>query len=73
MSVFTFDTRPDNPVTVQRLDEVCETLGVTIKEDEKESYRTLLAVYHEAAETLLSLPGRFLFKTFKGGYHSDMI
>ncbi|CAK7204866.1 hypothetical protein SEUCBS139899_007628 [Sporothrix eucalyptigena] len=57
MSVFTLDTKPGNPVTVAHLDAVAESLGVTIADSEKESYRTLLAVYHEAAETLFSLPG----------------
>jgi amidase len=57
MSVFTFDTKSDNPVTYKELDSTCAQLGVTIPEDEKEAYRTLLAVYHEAAESLLSIPG----------------
>ncbi|CAK7213517.1 hypothetical protein SCUCBS95973_001820 [Sporothrix curviconia] len=57
MSVFTLDTKPGNPVTIETLDTVTEGLGVTIADSEKEDYRTLLAVYHEAVETLFSLPG----------------
>ncbi|CAK7227169.1 hypothetical protein SBRCBS47491_006478 [Sporothrix bragantina] len=57
MSVFTLDTKPGNPVTLETLESVIAGLGVTIADSEKEDYRTLLAVYHEAAETLFSLPG----------------
>jgi amidase len=57
MSVFTLDTKSDNPVTIKDVDDICASLGVTICEDEKESYRTLLAVYHEATESLMAIPG----------------
>ncbi|KAH8881062.1 amidase signature enzyme [Thozetella sp. PMI_491] len=57
MSVFTLDTKKDNLVTVQVLDEACTELGVAVPVTEKESYRTLLAVFHEAAEDLMSLEG----------------
>lgn len=56
MSVFTFDTRPDNPVTTTELERVCDKLGVTVADAEKEDYRRLLAVFHEAAEGLTALP-----------------
>ena len=57
MSVFTLDTRADNPVTARHVDDLCASMGVTIREDEKESYRTLLAVYHESMESLMALGG----------------
>lgn len=60
MSVFTLDTRPDNPVTIQHVDDLCSSMGVTIRNEEKESYRTLLAVYHESMESLIALGGTFL-------------
>lgn len=58
MSVFTLDTRADNPVTIKHVDDICDSLGVSIRDDEKESYRTLLAVYHESMESLLALGGK---------------
>jgi len=57
MSVFSLDTRPGNPVTVKDVDEICAGLGVTIKDEEKEEYKTLLAVFHESMENLMDLPG----------------
>ncbi|RFU30447.1 hypothetical protein B7463_g5915, partial [Scytalidium lignicola] len=56
MSVFTLETRADNPVTLKDVDEICTGLGVSIQDDEKESYRTLLAVYHESMESLMAIP-----------------
>lgn len=58
MSVFTLDVRAGNPVTVKDLDEVCDTLGVSICEEEKESYTTLLAVYHDSMSDLMAIPGK---------------
>ena len=69
MSVFTLDTRSDNPVTTADLDVVCAELGVTIPDSEKESYRTLLAVYHESVEGLLALPGMIVSKLHKASIH----
>lgn len=57
MSVFSLDTRADNPVTLKDVDEICSSLGVSIQDNEKESYRTLLAVYHESVESLMAIPG----------------
>lgn len=57
MSVFTLETKSNNPVTIQHVDDLCASMGVTIREEEKESYRTLLAVYHESMESLLAIPG----------------
>lgn len=38
------------------LADVCTRLGVTIKEDEREDYHKLLAVFHESAEELMAMP-----------------
>lgn len=62
MSVFTLDTKLGNPVTVETVGTVAAGLGVTISDDEKESYRTLLAVYHESVESLFALPGPDVLK-----------
>ena len=56
MSVFSTTPKEDNPVTTAVLDRVCSSLGVTIKDDEKEDYRRLLAVFHESAEELMAMP-----------------
>jgi amidase len=56
MSVFSVDPREGNPVTAATLDDVCKSLGVTIKDDEKDDYRRLLAVFHESAEELMAMP-----------------
>lgn len=57
MSVFSLETRANNPVMVKNVDEICSGLGVTIKDSEKEEYKTLLAVFHESMESLMALPG----------------
>lgn len=59
MSVFSLDIPAGNPVTIQDLDETCKVLGVTIKEDEKEDYHNLLAVYHDSVEKLMALDGTY--------------
>ncbi|KAL4805339.1 amidase signature domain-containing protein [Aspergillus unguis] len=56
MSVFSLSIKDTNPVTIQTLDAVANNLGITIAEHEKEDYLRLLAVYHESAEALMSLP-----------------
>lgn len=56
MSVFSTNPREGNPVTTDTLDNICAKLGVSIHEGEKEDYRRLLAVFHESAEELMSLP-----------------
>jgi amidase len=56
MSVFSIAPREGNPVTSQVLDSVCSSLGVSIEDDERDEYRTLLAVFHDAAEELMAVP-----------------
>jgi amidase len=55
MSVFSLKPRDGNPVTVDVLDDICKKLGVTIKDDEREDYHKLLAVFHESAEELMDM------------------
>lgn len=57
MSVFSINPKEDNPVTLAVLDDACQALGVTIKDEEREDYRKLLAVFHESAEELMKMPG----------------
>lgn len=57
MSVFSLDVGTQNPVTAEVLDEICDELGMKIKDDEKEEYQRLLAVYHDSVVSLLELPG----------------
>ncbi|KAL4976292.1 amidase signature domain-containing protein [Aspergillus desertorum] len=56
MSVFSLNINFSNPVTLDTLDRVANSLGITIAEHEKEDYVRLLAVYHESAEALMGLP-----------------
>ncbi|KIV99603.1 uncharacterized protein PV09_08778 [Verruconis gallopava] len=56
MSVFSVTPKDGNPVTTEVLDATCKSLGVLIHDDEKEDYRKLLAVFHEAAEELMAMP-----------------
>lgn len=58
MSVFSLDTSHGNPVTKETLDDLCSKLGVTIEEKEKEDYRRLLAVFHDASEQLMAMDGK---------------
>jgi amidase len=53
MSVFSLDTSHGNPVTREIVENLCSKLGVTIEEKEKEDYRRLLAVFHDASEQLI--------------------
>jgi len=57
MSVFSLDTRKGNPVTQETVDKLCLQLRVAIKESEKEDYRRLLAVFHDASEQLMAMDG----------------
>jgi amidase len=57
MSVFSLEARSGNPVTMLTLDDLCSHLGVTIEEHEKEDYRKLLAVFHDASEQLMAMDG----------------
>jgi DNA-binding Xre family transcriptional regulator len=58
MSVFSLDTSHGNPVTQETVDKLCSKLGVTIEEKEKEDYRRLLAVFHDASEQLMAMDGK---------------
>ncbi|KAH7080441.1 amidase signature domain-containing protein [Paraphoma chrysanthemicola] len=55
MSVFSLETSQGNPVTAETVDKLCSQLGVTIEEKEKEDYRRLLAVFHDASEQLMAM------------------
>lgn len=57
MSVFSLDVGGDNPVNANVLDDLCNDLGMKIKDDEKEEYQRLLAVHHESIVSLMQLPG----------------
>jgi len=57
MSVFSLDASHGNPVTKETLEGLCSELGVSIEESEKEDYRRLLAVFHDASEQLMALDG----------------
>jgi amidase len=56
MSVFSVTPRDGNPVTLDVLDKVCDSIGVSLKNAEKDDYRKLLAVFHESAEQLMAMP-----------------
>ncbi|KAL1303085.1 hypothetical protein AAFC00_006529 [Neodothiora populina] len=55
MSVFTLEAAQGNPVTTETVDRLCSELGVSLKDDEKEEYRRLLAVFHDASEALMGM------------------
>lgn len=57
MSVFTLEAAQGNPVTTHTVDKLCSDLGVTLKNAEKEEYRKLLAVFHDATQALLDMEG----------------
>jgi amidase len=59
MSVFSLDTSLGNPVTTETVDKLCSKLGVTIEEKEKEDYRRLLAVFHDASAQLMAMDGKW--------------
>ena len=56
MSVFSVKPKENSDVTTETLDEVCKKLGVRIKDEEKEAYTNLLAVFDESCQKLLDLP-----------------
>lgn len=62
MSVFSLDVGTQNPVTAEVLDEICNELGMKIKDDEKDEYQHLLAVYHDSVVSLLELPGELAYR-----------
>ncbi|THX84553.1 amidase signature enzyme [Aureobasidium pullulans] len=55
MSVFSLDAKQGNPVTTETLEDLCSQLGVKIYGTEKEDYRRLLAVFHDASEQLMAM------------------
>lgn len=57
MSVFSLDVEKSNPVTQAVVDGLCQNLGVTIKDEEKDDYQRLLAVFHDSAKSIMALPG----------------
>ncbi|KAF2729602.1 amidase [Polyplosphaeria fusca] len=56
MSVFSVIPKEGNPVTSAVFEDVCKSLDVATKDEEKEDYRKLLAVFHESAEELMAMP-----------------
>lgn len=57
MSVFSLDVKPSNPVTTETVDKLCSKLGVSVEEQEKEDFRRLLAIFHDASEQLMAMEG----------------
>ncbi|KAJ4400373.1 hypothetical protein N0V91_008729 [Didymella pomorum] len=55
MSVFSLDVAQGNPVTTSTVDKLCAKLGVSIEEKEKEDYRRLLAIFHDASTQLMAM------------------
>jgi amidase len=56
MSVFSVDPKENSPVTIEALDNICSTFGIKLKDEEKEDYRKLLAVFDESAQELMDMP-----------------
>lgn len=57
MSVFSLETARGNPVTLGTVDKLCSNLGVTLPDDEKDDYKKLLAVFHDASQALMEMDG----------------
>jgi amidase len=55
MSVFSLDVKHGNPVTSNTVDQLCSQLGMSIDAEEKEEYRRLLAIFHDASEQLMAM------------------
>lgn len=60
MSVFSLDVAQGNPVTTSTVDNLCVKLGVTIEKKEKEDYRRLLAIFHDASAQLMAMDGEYV-------------
>lgn len=45
-------------MTSETVDKLCSELGVSLKDDEKDEYTRLLAVFHDASEQLMAMEGR---------------
>ncbi|KAK1978460.1 amidase [Colletotrichum cereale] len=56
MSVFSLEVAKTNPVNGTVLDDNLTALGVLLKEEEKDDYQRLLAVFHESVVGLMSIP-----------------
>jgi amidase len=56
MSVFSVDPKEGSPVTPQALNDICQTFGIKLKDDEAEDYRKLLAVFDESAQEIMDMP-----------------
>lgn len=65
MSVFTLEAAQGNPVTAETVDNLCSELGVSLKDEEKEEYRRLLAVFHDASEQLMDMEGEHKLIPFR--------
>lgn len=72
MSIFSLDTKQGNPVTTETLDGLCGQLRVQIEEHEKEDYRRLLAVFHDASEQLMGMEGKDHPKQLPGSNADQM-
>jgi amidase len=56
MSVFSVNPKEGGPVTTGAFDDICKVFGIKLKDDEKEDYRKLLAVFDESAQELMAMP-----------------
>jgi amidase len=57
MSVFSLNAKAGNPVTADTVEKLCSQLGVSIEQEHKEDYQRLLAVFHDACESLMDMEG----------------
>ena len=57
MSVFSLNAKAGNPVTTDTVNELCSQLDVSIEKEHEEDYRRLLAVFHDACESLMEMEG----------------
>ena len=65
MSVSSLDVSHSNPVTTKTVDKICAQLGICIEEKEKEDYRRLLAIFHDASEQLMDMDGKMTLETIR--------
>ncbi|KAK3706519.1 hypothetical protein LTR37_012729 [Vermiconidia calcicola] len=56
MSVFSVEPKEGGAVTTQAVEDICKVFGITLKDEEKEDYRKLLAVFDESAQELMAMP-----------------
>lgn len=57
MSVFSLDANAGNPVIADTVGKLCSELGVSLEKEHEEDYRRLLAVFHDACESLMEMEG----------------